>query len=88
MGEFDDFSVSWVKHLERAGHAPTSPTERKTPRWSAYRRMRRREVARRNTKYDDALSQFPGRTIVVRCDKCGIDYDARFVSNEAQHKWS
>ncbi len=22
---------------------------------------------------------------MVRCDKCGIDYDARFVSNEVQH---
>ena len=31
-----------------------------------------------NAKYDDALSQFPGMTIVVRCDKSGIDYDARF----------
>jgi hypothetical protein len=39
-----------------------------------------------NAKYDDALSQFPGRIIVVRCDTCGVDYDIRFVSNEVQHK--
>jgi hypothetical protein len=39
-----------------------------------------------NTKYDYALSQFPGRIIVVRCDTCGVDYDVRFVSNEVQHK--
>ena len=37
-------------------------------------------------KYDDALSQNPGRIIVVRCDTCGVDYDVRFVSNEVQHK--
>jgi hypothetical protein len=36
-------------------------------------------------KYDDALSQNPGRIIVVRCDTCGVDYDVRFVSNEVQH---
>ena len=39
-----------------------------------------------NAKYDDALSQNPGRIIVVRCDTCGVDYDVRFVSNEVQHK--
>ena len=39
-----------------------------------------------NTKYDDALSQNPGRIIVVRCNTCGVDYDVRFVSNEVQHK--
>ena len=38
-----------------------------------------------NTKYNHALSQNPGRIIVVRCDTCGVDYDVRFVSNEFQH---
>jgi hypothetical protein len=47
-------------------------------------RMRRREVAKMNTKYDNALSQFPGGIIVVRCDTCGVDYDVRVVSNEVQ----
>jgi hypothetical protein len=49
------------------------------------RRMRRREGAKMNTKYDNALSQFPSRIIVVRCDTCGVDYDVRVVSNEVQH---
>jgi hypothetical protein len=44
------------------------------------------ESAKMNTKYDDALSQNPGRIIVVRCNTCGVDYDVRFVSNEVQHK--
>jgi hypothetical protein len=38
-----------------------------------------------NTKYDYALSQNPGKIIVVRCDACGVDYDVRLVSNEVQH---
>ena len=39
-----------------------------------------------NTKYDYAISQNPGGIIVVFCDTCGVHYDARFVSNEVQHK--
>ena len=37
------------------------------------------------TKYDYALSQFPGKIIVVRCDTCDVDYDVREVTNEVQH---
>lgn len=37
------------------------------------------------TKYDYALSQFPGKIIVVHCDTCDIDYDVREVTNEVQH---
>jgi len=37
------------------------------------------------TKYDYALSQFPGKIIVVRCDTCEVDYDVREVTNEVQH---
>jgi hypothetical protein len=36
-------------------------------------------------KYDYALSQFPGKIIVVHCDTCDIDYDVREVTNEVQH---
>lgn len=38
-----------------------------------------------NKKYDEALSQFPGKIIVVHCDKCDVDYDVREVTNEVQH---
>ncbi|MGA8492834.1 MAG: hypothetical protein WB711_20600 [Terriglobales bacterium] len=37
------------------------------------------------TKYDYALSQFPGKIIVVHCDTCDVDYDVREVTNEVQH---
>ena len=37
------------------------------------------------TKYDYALSQFPGKIIVVHCDTCDFDYDVREVINEVQH---
>ena len=37
------------------------------------------------TKYDYALSQFPGKIIVVHCDTCVFDYDVREVINEVQH---
>ena len=37
------------------------------------------------TKYDCALSQFPGKIIVVHCDTCDVDYDVREVTNEIQH---
>jgi hypothetical protein len=48
--------------------------------------MRRpEEVAKMTTKYDYALSQNPGKIIMVRCDTCGVDYDVRDVNNEAQH---
>jgi hypothetical protein len=48
--------------------------------------MRRpEEVAKMTTKYDYALSTKPGYIIVVRCDTCGVDYDLRDVTNEAQH---
>ncbi|MGA7294607.1 MAG: hypothetical protein WBW85_18890 [Terriglobales bacterium] len=36
-------------------------------------------------KYDNALSTKPGYIIAVRCDTCGVDYDVRDVTNEAQH---
>ena len=38
-----------------------------------------------NTKYDEALSQSPGKIIVVHCDECNVDYDVREVLNEKQH---
>jgi hypothetical protein len=37
------------------------------------------------TKYDEALAQNPGKVIVVHCDECDVDYDAREVLNEKQH---
>lgn len=38
-----------------------------------------------NQKYDEALSQFPGKIIVVHCETCEVDYDVREVANEVQH---
>lgn len=37
------------------------------------------------TKYDYALSQVPGKIIVVHCGTCDVDYDVREVTNEVQH---
>jgi len=34
-GQLRRLPVSLTKHQERVGHAPTSPTERKAPRWNA-----------------------------------------------------
>jgi len=36
-------------------------------------------------KYDEALSQNPGRIIVVHCHTCDFDYDVREVTDEVQH---
>lgn len=36
-------------------------------------------------KYDEALSQNPGKIIVVHCDTCDFDYDVREVTDEVQH---
>jgi hypothetical protein len=44
-----------------------------------------RRAAKMTSKYDYALSQFPGRIIVVHCDTCDVDYDVREVTNEIQH---
>jgi hypothetical protein len=38
-----------------------------------------------NKNCDEALSQFPGKIIVVHCDTCDVDYDVREVTNEVQH---
>jgi hypothetical protein len=49
--------------------------------------MRRpKEAAKMTKKYDEALSQFPGYIIVVRCNKCDCDYDVREVTDEVQHQ--
>jgi kynurenine formamidase len=40
-----------------------------------------------NKKYDEALSQFPGKIIVVHCDTCDIDYNGE-VTNEVKHPHS
>jgi hypothetical protein len=49
--------------------------------------MRRpKEAAKMTTKkYDQALSQNPGKVIVVYCDLCDFDYDVREVADEVQH---
>jgi hypothetical protein len=39
-------------------------------------------------KYDEALTQNPGKILVVRCDDCNLDYDVREVTNEAQHPYA
>jgi len=39
-------------------------------------------------KYEEALSQNPGKIIVVHCDKCDVDYDVREVTNEVQHPYA
>ena len=36
-------------------------------------------------RYDEALSQNPGKIIVVHCDTCDFDYDVREVTDEVQH---
>ena len=39
-------------------------------------------------KYDEALSQNPGKIIVVHCDECDLDYDVREATNEVQHPYA
>jgi hypothetical protein len=77
-----------VKHQERAGHAPTSPTEARDNAYGGFS-LRGLDAATDGRKGMNQMLKkkepilFKGRLgwITVLCEKCGIAYDVRDARN-------